>query len=139
MLIYCCGCQKEIEARLTSGAEIYPSRQDLHTLPFWKCDACKNYVGCHHKTKSPTRPLGCIATREIFKARQHIHALIDPLWKNHKEPFRARGWIYRWLAWKTGKEAYHTGEIRTIEEAREIYAFALTIKNVEDCRNVEFE
>jgi len=135
MKIYCCGCKKEVEARLTSGAEIYQHRQDLHNLPFWKCDTCKNYVGCHHKTKERTRPLGCIATRELFKARQHIHALIDPLWQNHPEKFRARRWIYRWLADKIGKEEYHTAEIRSIEEAREIYRLAQTIKTAEDCKN----
>jgi len=135
MKIYCCGCQKDIEARLTSGAEIYRNRDDLADLPIWKCDTCKNYVGCHHKTKNPTRPLGCIPTPKIKEARQHLHKLIDPLWKNHAEPFRARGWIYRWLAAKIGKEQYHTAEIRSIEEAREIYGHAQTIKSAEDCRN----
>jgi hypothetical protein len=137
MKIYCCGCQKEVEARLTSGLEIYLHREDLHELPFWKCDTCKNFVGCHHKSSDPTRPLGCIPTPEIKNARQHIHKLIDPLWKSHKEPFRARGWIYRWLAAKMGKEQYHTAEIRSVEEAREIYKHALTIKNVEDCRDLD--
>lgn len=37
MLIFCCGCQKEVDALLTSGAEIYPHRCDLKDLPFWKC------------------------------------------------------------------------------------------------------
>lgn len=132
--IYCCGCQKDVQARLTYGSEIYPHREDLAKRPFWKCDVCKNYVGCHYKTKTPTRPLGCIGTKEIYNARHHIHELIDPLWQNHAEPYRARGWIYRWLAWKTGKKSYHTGEIRSIEEARQIYALALTIIRAEDCR-----
>lgn len=136
MKIYCCGCQKDIEARLTSGAEIYAHREDLATRPFWKCDTCKNYVGCHYKTKNWSRPLGCIGTKEIYKARHHIHDLIDPFWKNHPEAFRARGWIYRWLAWKTGKKEYHTAEIRSVEEAREIYRLAQTIKAAEDCRDV---
>jgi len=140
--IYCCGCLKEVDAELTSGQGVYPKvseemKAQIWHLPFWRCPTCKNFVGCHHKTKNATRPLGCIPTPEIKNARQHIHKLIDPLWKSHKEPFRARGWIYRWLAWKMGKEDYHTAEIRSVEEAREIYAFALTIKNVEDCRNVE--
>ncbi len=134
--IYCCGCEKDIEARLTSGAEIYPHRDDLADLPFWKCDQCRNYVGCHHKTKNPTRPLGCIATPKLVDARRHIHKIIDPLWQNHPLKFRARGWIYRWLAHKTGKKDYHTAEIRSIDEAREIYLLALTIKEPEDCRDV---
>jgi hypothetical protein len=142
-IIYCCGCQKEVEARLTSGEEIYPIRNDIkfdyHNFPFWKCDTCKNFVGCHHKTKNPTKPLGCIPTKEISNARKHIHALIDPLWKNHPEKFRARGWIYNFIAKKTGKKEYHTAEIRSVEEAREIYKLCLTIKNVEDFKNCKVE
>lgn len=84
MLIYCCGCRAKIEARLTNGAEIYPYREDLNNLPFWKCDACKNYVGCHHKTKGPTTPLGNIPTEELRKARKQIHAILDPIWKAQK-------------------------------------------------------
>lgn len=140
--IYCCGCKKDVEARLTSGQGVYPNcKEDLQIklwhLPFWVCPICKNFVGCHHKTKDSTRPLGCIPTQEIKNARQHIHKLIDPLWQNHNEPFRARGWIYRWLAAKIGKKEYHTAEIRSVEEAREIYRHALTIKSTEDCRNNE--
>lgn len=140
-IIYCCGCQKDIEAELTTGQAVYPKaneelQQHLWHLPFWRCPKCKNFVGCHHKTKNPTNPLGCIPTEEIKNARKYIHKIIDALWKNHAEPFRARGWVYRWLAHKLGKEQYHTAEIRSIEEAREIYKLASTIKKVEDCRNV---
>lgn len=45
--IFCCKCNKHIKARLTNGKEVYPYRSDLHKLPFWKCDQCKNFVGCH--------------------------------------------------------------------------------------------
>lgn len=139
MKIYCCGCEKEILATLTSGKGVYPNvnlemQVKIWHLPFWVCPTCKNFVGCHHKTKDATRPLGCIPTLEIKKARQHIHALIDPLWKNHPEPFRARAWIYRWLAAKTGKEEYHTAEIRSVEEARQIYKLALQIEDAEYCK-----
>lgn len=65
--IFCCGCGVDVQARLTDVAEIYPHRDDLHSLPFWRCDACGNSVGCHHKTQNPTRPLGCIPTNEIKK------------------------------------------------------------------------
>jgi hypothetical protein len=139
--IYCCGCLKDVDAELTSGQGVYPNCKEslqakLWILPFWRCPNCKNFVGCHHKTKDMTRPLGCIPTKEIKNARQHIHKLIDPLWENHVEPFRARGWIYRWLAAKMGKKEYHTAEIRSVEEAREIYRHAQKIKSAEDCRNV---
>lgn len=118
MLIYCCGCSTEVNARLTNGKEVYPRRRDLWDLPFWRCDACGNHVGCHHKTKARTRPLGCIPTPEIKNARQHIHRILDPLWRSRR--FTRRD-LYRRLGEATGKAEYHTAEIRTLEEARLVY------------------
>jgi hypothetical protein len=124
MKIHCCGCQEKIEARLTDGEEIYPHRSDLHSLPFWKCDKCKNFVGCHHKTKNRTRPLGCIPTKEIKSARQHIHKLIDPLWK---KGIISRSSLYKRMSDELGFN-YHTATIRSIEEARKVYAVGQKIK-----------
>lgn len=117
-LIYCCGCKTEISARLTTGKEVYPHRDDLFNLPFWKCDICKNYVGCHHKTAERTKPLGNIPTKELKSARQHIHKILDPLWKNKIMP---RGKVYGIISEKLGY-SYHTAEIKTVEEARKVYA-----------------
>lgn len=117
MELYCCGCASNVEARLTDGGEIYPHRNDLHELPFWKCDACGNFVGCHHKTRKRTRPLGCIPTPEISNARKHIHALLDPMWKSGKV---GRSDLYAKLSTKLGWK-YHTAKIRSIEEARTVY------------------
>ena len=127
MNIHCCGCNQKVNARLTDGREIYPHRSDLATLPFWKCDTCGNFVGCHHKTKNRTRPLGCIPTPEIKKARQHIHALLDPLWQSVKRKRSARTRIYNAISEKLGW-SYHTANIRSIEEAREVYRVILDIK-----------
>lgn len=113
-LIYCCGCEADVEARLTNGLEVYRHRPDLHTLPFWKCDACGNYVGCHHKTSAPTRPSGCIPTREIRDARKEVHMVLDPLWQSGRY---ARKIIYRHLSDRLGRP-YHTGETRSLEEIR---------------------
>ena len=139
--IYCCKCLKNVDAELTSGQGVYPEVDEemqakIWHLPFWRCPTCKNFVGCHHKSSDPTSPLGCIQTAEIKNARKHIHKLIDPLWKNHKEPFRARAWIFRLFSKKMKTQKYNSAEIRSVEEAREIYKHALTIKNVEDCREL---
>lgn len=117
--IYCVGCQCKIEARLTDGGEIYPHRQDLKGLPFWKCDGCGNYVGCHHKTKDKTKPLGNIPTKELRNARQHIHKILDPMWQSGK--FK-RSQLYEAISAVVGWE-YHTAQIKSVEEAREIYKF----------------
>lgn len=126
--IYCCGCGAEIEARLTDGREIYPHRPDLSALPFWRCDACKNFVGCHHKTAQPTTPLGCIPTPEIKRARQHIHRILDPLWKGKKG---LRSKVYAELASRMGVKEYHTAEIRTVDEARIVYRHVAAIAAAE--------
>lgn len=118
-LIRCCGCHEKVLARLTNGAEIYPHRLDIALLPFWKCNACGNYVGCHHKTTNPTEPLGNIPTPELRKARSHIHAILDPLWKSKR---LKRTYLYKMISDHMGF-GYHTGQIRTIEEARKVYKF----------------
>jgi len=116
--IFCCGCVANVDARLTNGREIYPHRRDLYGLPFWKCDACGNFVGCHHKTKNRTQPLGCIPTPEIKRVRSLIHRILDPIWKSKR---MGRKQVYRLIAERLGAKEYHTAEIRTVEEAREVY------------------
>jgi hypothetical protein len=118
MLIRCCGCGEKVEARLTNGEEIYPHRKDLYRLPFWKCDTCGNFVGCHHKTKNRTRPLGCIPTPEIKKARMKIHSILDPIWQSGR--ISSRG-LYAMITESVGWK-YHTAQIRSVDEAEEIYS-----------------
>lgn len=124
MKIWCCGCNAEVSARLTDGREIYNHRPDLRDLPFWKCDDCGNFVGCHHKTKDRTKPLGCIPTKEIKNARQHLHRLIDPIWKSGK---MGRRELYREIAKGLGIDEYHTAELRSVDDARQAYRVALGI------------
>lgn len=123
ILIYCCGCGTDVGARLTDGREIYPHRPDLQDVPFWRCDMCGNFVGCHHKTRKRTEPLGCIPTAEVREARKRLHALIDPIWKSGK---MSRTGLYAALSHKLGR-AYHTAEIRTVEEANVAYQAALAL------------
>jgi hypothetical protein len=116
--IYCCGCGVEVSARLTSGKEIYPHRKDLAELPFWRCDDCKNFVGCHHKTRDRTKPLGSIPTPEIRNARSHIHKVLDPLWRSRRFD---RSALYQEIASRLGIAEYHTAEVNSVEQAREVY------------------
>lgn len=118
MRLHCCGCGRKVSARLTDGKEIYPHRSDLGGLPFWKCDGCGNYVGCHHKTKNRTKPLGVIPTPEIRDARGKIHDILDPLWKSGKIE---RGRLYHEIACALGVQKFHTAELKTIEACREAY------------------
>ncbi len=113
MKIYCCACGIDVEARLTNGKEVYPHRTDLAAIPIWKCDVCKNTVGCHHKTKDRHRPLGVIPTKKIQTARKLIHSIIDPLWKFDRI---SRNEIYKIFSKILGRQ-YHTAEIRTNAEA----------------------
>jgi hypothetical protein len=117
MDIFCCTCEQDVQARLTNGEEIYPHRKDLSDLPFWVCDTCGNYVGCHHKTKNPTQPLGIIPSSEIRNARQHIHKILDPIWKSGRTTRKA---LYADLTERLGWK-YHTSCIRSVEEAREVW------------------
>lgn len=123
--LWCCSCAEYVQPRLTTGAEVYPHRADLKELPFWRCDGCKNWVGCHHKTKNPTRPLGNIPSPELKTARGHIHALIDPLWKGGKI---TRSKLYAKMSKMLGWH-YHTASLRTLDEARQAYRVGLQIRD----------
>lgn len=124
--IWCCGCGATVDARLTDGREIYPHRKDLSGLPFWRCDTCHNFVGCHHKTADRTKPLGVIATAEIKAARQHIHRVLDPLWQSGRIGRRA---LYREVAKRLGIMEYHTAEIKSVEDARAAYRAIVGIRD----------
>lgn len=123
--IFCMGCGKDVEARLSDGSERYPHRPDLADIPFWTHDECGTWVGTHHKTKNRLMPLGILATPEMFKARVAIHDLIDPIWKSGDI---SRGRIYAYMKKQLGYN-YHTGEIRTMEEARKIWQIAAELNN----------
>ena len=122
-LIYCCNCKEEVDAVLVTGAGIYPHRPDLKKLPFWQCKACNAFVGCHHKTKDRTRPLGFIPSVAVKEARKKVHRIIDPLWQSGKI---SRRQLYAALSKAVGKE-YHTAEIRTVEEAELVISTALAL------------
>ena len=122
--IPCVACDKRVLARLTNGREVYPHRPDLASTPYWRCDGCGNHIGCHHKTRNPTQPLGIIPTPELARARQAIHEVLDPLWKKGRiERKDLYAELSARLRWK-----YHTAKVRTVAEAtdiiREIQAIA---------------
>ncbi|MGI4945866.1 MAG: zinc-finger-containing protein [Janthinobacterium lividum] len=121
--LWCCACGAEVQARLTTCAEIYRHRQDLAHLPRWRCDACGNHVGCHHKTPDRTRPLGVIPDPAMAQARQHIHALLDPLWQHGR---LKRSTVYARLTGVLGRQ-YHTADLRSLDEARAIY---IAVQNI---------
>lgn len=122
--VWCCICECEVQARLTNGAECYPNRPDLIGLAFWKCDGCKGFVGTHHRRKNdPTAPLGVIPTPALKDARQKIHRLLDPLWESGR--FK-RGQLYARISLELGRE-YHTAELRTLDEAREVWRIVKAI------------
>jgi len=117
--VFCCICNKNVYALKVKGDVIYPHRSDLYEKVFYQCQKCKGYVGSHghgHNT-----PLGVIASKEIKNARQHIHKLIDPLWKSKRVK---RGRIYKHLSRYMGFE-YHTAHLKTIEECRKVYKLSL--------------
>ena len=119
-MIYCTGCEADVETEVVTGATIYPRRPDLKDKKFHRCVVCHNYVGCH----SSGEPLGVIPTPELRDARKHIHELIDPLWKSGVINRRT---LYRKISSALGY-TFHTADIRSIQEARYIYMIGRRIR-----------
>ena len=105
-------------AELVSGNVIYPSRPDLVHRQFWRCARCDAWVGCHPGTADP---LGRLANAPLRKARQRVHALLDPMWKSGAMKRTA---AYQWLARKLAmaEQNCHVGmfDLDTCKAACEI-------------------
>ena len=84
-------------ATVTTGRVIYPHRPDLFMKPFWRCNGCGAYVGCHPGTYAP---LGTLASREVRRARLQAHAAFDARWKSGGDMPRKEA--YAWLAAELG-------------------------------------
>lgn len=125
MMIWCCACNADVDARLTNGAEIYPHRPDLRKLPFWRCDTCDGYVGCHHKTTDRTRPLGVIPTAELRTARNQIHRMIDPLWRNNKI---TRKRLYKRISDELGY-SFHSARMKSMSEVESVLNIGARIRD----------
>ena len=70
-------------------------------------------------------PVGSSTIHAPTSSRERAkQALLDPLWKSGKIK---RGQAYAYIGNRTGKQ-YHTGELRSIEEAREVYRIILKLK-----------
>ena len=100
------------DAELVTGAEIYPHRDDLDELRFWRCAPCAAYVGCHKAGNGygdGTRPFGRLANAELRRAKTQAHAVFDLLWKTRRMTRRK---AYSWLAGELGMpvEQVHIGE-----------------------------
>lgn len=113
MQIWCCGCNKKQNAQFVTGQHVYPHRLDLYKLGFWKCPVCGNFVGCH---KGTFRPLGCIATPELKRARMSLHAYMDPLWRSGRIK---RQKLYGIISRSLGYE-YHTANTKSHEEIEQV-------------------
>ncbi len=97
MTVLCDYCEQPAE--LVNGEVIYPHREDLAGLKFWRCWPCRAYVGCHKGSKNV--PLGRLANLELREWRQRAHAEVDLIWELK---VKSRKSTYRWLADKLGIE-----------------------------------
>lgn len=118
-LLPCPYCRNPAE--LVTGKEIYPNRQDLFDLNFWRCEPCGAYVGCHKKQGDGSQPLGRLANAELRKAKTKAHAAFDPIWQG-KEMKRSDA--YAWLAKQLGAPVArtHIGEFNVADCMRVVKA-----------------
>lgn len=126
MKIFCVECDKNVEPKVVSGSMVYPNSPKLAHDRFWMCNHCKNFIGCHkNANKNKMKPLGVIANKELKQARIKIHQLIDPIWQNDK---MKRGEVYAIISKELGY-TYHTGELRSLDEARKVWSIAAELHN----------
>lgn len=120
--VTCPYCDRSAE--LVGGDVIYPHRHDLARKKFWLCTPCNAFVGCHAQGDG-TRPLGRLANAELRAAKQAVHRVFDPLWRDsrpHRNRLRRRA--YEWLAGHLGIDVKkcHVGmfDVETCNRAAQI-------------------
>lgn len=113
-MVICPYCKKP--AKLVTGREIYPHREDLRFIKIWQCKPCDARVGCHDGTQNPK---GKMANAEVRALRVQAHAVFDPVWKKTS---KSRADAYKWLAKKMGitTEKCHIGNFNKYECERVI-------------------
>ena len=124
------------EAVLMTGKDVYPRNPEFWDKPIWICwtPGCGARCGCHPGT---TKPLGRPAGAALRRARQMLHGLLDPIWKQADQLSvyapednrtrwqirgRARKRVYAWLRERMGltEKECHVGEF-SIEQCREAW------------------
>lgn len=125
MKIYCCTCEKDMEALLVPAKEIFGTKANNLNGGYWRCVKCNSYCGTHNKGRKVLSPLGSMAGPEIRNARIRIHRILDPLWMR-KNAKLTRKKVYKMLSRAIGRD-YHTAELRTLEECSFIYFCCLSI------------
>lgn len=118
--MFCVNCQKEVEARILTGADIYGPSTPCAGDKFAMCPDCDNY-GEYTVNKEP--PFSVIPTFELRKAYNHIDCHLSALWqwqimtKAEAEALMSKR-LYN------GERPYRTHEIRTRDEAIAAYKMA---------------
>lgn len=117
MKVICHYCNKEAEK--VTGSVMYPHREDLSHLIFWRCVPCKAHVGTHKQTDGI--PLGKLANEADRMARRLAHSRFDLLWRVKKMP---RSLAYQLLSAHMGmtREQCHIGNF-TKEQCDKVERF----------------
>ena len=118
--VYCCECNKEVDAVLVSGMSIYTHRPELWDKKFYQCPICLNHCRAG-KFPDGYRPLADIASPELRAERQRLHDLFDHLWKINNDPKRSRAGWYKYMAcglYGSAKKKFHFGNLHSFQECK---------------------
>ena len=81
-------------AKLITGSVLYPHRQELSHLWFWRCSPCGAYVGTHENSPRHT-PKGSLANAKLRAMRSTAHHFLDAHWRTQNS---SRRQVYTKLA-----------------------------------------
>src|SRR3546814_7965989 len=92
---YCC-----MGALRMTGRELYPAKPELANKHYFACRNCDAWIGCKDGT---WEPVGRLADAALRRAKQSVHAAVEPILVNtmdaHSLPkSQARNLVYGWLA-----------------------------------------
>ena len=128
MLIYCCGCRRNVKAFLVNGCEVLPKEKHLRDKKFWKCSDCRNFVGTRTVGKNDLAPTGAIGSKKIREMQGKLRAKIYLILEAKKATPDAKKILYEWLSKKLFYP-YRTSSIISEAEAKRVHELLDLIKS----------
>lgn len=120
----CVNCQKDVDAEIVTGADIYGPKFRFASASYARCPICGNY-GEYATDKEP--PFLVIPDFRLRKAHNYIDCVLNLIWMQKKMSkaemlFRMADLMYN------GKRPYRTRDIGNYDEACRAYRLATQLK-----------
>lgn len=131
-MVFCVNCQKNVDAQVVSGADIYGPQFKFALARYFRCPFCSNYGECAIIKDEPDFTV--IPDFRLRKAYNYIDGILQLLWMQQIMSYVSVMAKMTELMYQN-KKPYRTHDINSYDEACRAYKLAKKLKE-ESFKNV---